>query len=156
MTGVMLLQASDCAAMAALHASAFPQDEAWSLSAFKTLLVLPSVRAFGIGDAAGLDALCIVQVAAGDGEILTLATAPSVRRKGYASALLKAAGQILGQLGTGRFLLEVAADNHVARAFYLTLGFKTDGRRKNYYKRLDGVRIDAILLSRSIAGQTDP
>ena len=96
----------------------------------------------------------VAQVVAGEAEILTLATDPEARRQGFAQRLLAQMEKRLHPSGLSKWLLDVAADNQGARAFYEALGFQTDGRRKDYYKRLEGSRVDAILMSKPVGGQT--
>ena len=52
------------------------------------------------------------------------------------------------ELRPEKSMLDVAADNLGAIAFYESLGFFAEGRRIGYYKRLEGNRIDAILMTK--------
>lgn len=153
MSGVCVLRKDDSARMAVLHQSAFPEGEAWNQSAFEELLAMPSTRAFGVEADKGLKGLLVLQVAVDTADILTLCAAPAHRRQGLAGQLLTAASQILSTKGVERFVLDVATDNESAIAFYKAHGFTQDGVRKDYYKRLDGRRVDAMLMSRPVAGQ---
>lgn len=153
MSGVCVLRADDAARMATLHKAAFPDGEAWDTRAFEDLLALATTHAYGIEADIGLKALLVLQVAVETAEILTLGVSPHLRRQGLAGDLLRGAARILGTKGVERFVLDVAADNARAISFYCAQGFSQDGVRKNYYKRLDGRRVDAMLLSRPIAGQ---
>lgn len=153
MSGVCVLTIEDAERMAVLHKAAFPEGEQWDAAAFADLLALPSTHAYGIGADIGLKGLLVLQVAVDTADILTLAIAPAHRRQGFAGQLLIAAAQILGMKGFERFVLDVAADNDSAIAFYRAHGFIEDGVRKNYYGRLDGRRVDAMLMSRPVAGQ---
>ena len=151
--GVIVLRPDDAARMAFLHKAAFGEVQAWREAAMAELLQLSSVLALGVEGEIGLCALVLIQRAASDAEILTLGVAPTARRQGLASGLIRAAAAMLGQRGTARLLLDVAADNTGAITFYAQLGFGEDGRRKAYYRREDGPRVDAVLMSRSVAGQ---
>lgn len=153
MNAVTILKRDDAGAMAALHMAAFAAEEAWDSKAFETLLAQPSVMAMGIEADIGLRAIIAVQVAVETADILTLGVGPQHRRQGLASTLLKRAAQITGMKGVTRFLLDVAADNHGAIEFYKAEGFTQDTIRKNYYTRSGGQAVDAILMSRSVAGQ---
>lgn len=153
MDGVCLLKSEDAARMAALHKAAFPAGEAWDQLAFEGLLALPTTHAYGIEADIGLKAQLVLQVAVETAEILTLGVSPHWRRQGLAGELLQGAAQILGTKGVERFVLDVATDNAGAISFYSAQGFVQDGARRNYYKRLDGRFVDAMLLSRPIAGQ---
>ena len=139
---------------AALHARAFPIEEAWTAADFADLLSLSTTEAEELTSDGALVSFLVAQVVAGEAEILTLATEPEARRQGFAQRLLAQMEKRLRPSGLSKWLLDVAADNQGARAFYEALGFQTDGRRKDYYKRLEGRRVDAILMSKPVGGQT--
>ena len=86
----------------------------------------------------------LVRAAADELEILDLAVALAVRRRGIARRLLEAVRK--SHPGLPRIHLEVRASNVDAIAFYRSEGFVKAGRRKAYYR--DPVE-DAILLSRA-------
>ena len=92
------------------------------------------------------DGFVLLQVAADEAEILTLAVRSSARRRGTGSRLVVAAGVRASAMGARRLFLEVAEDNAAARALYATLGFEPAGRRRRYYARKDGPAVDALLL----------
>jgi ribosomal-protein-alanine N-acetyltransferase len=126
------------AALAAIHAAAFPPREAWGEGMFSQQLALPGV--FGLIDDRG--GMVLARVAAGEGELLTLAVSPPARRQGVASALLKAAlAQVIAQ-GGRTMVLEVATGNATALALYRRHGFARVGHRRHYYADLS----DALVL----------
>ena len=125
-------------ALAAIHAAAFPPQEAWGKGMLSQQLALPG--AFGLIDDRG--GMVLARVAADEGELLTLAVAPSARRQGIATALLKAALQRVIARGGKTMVLEVAAGNVTALALYRRYGFVTVGRRRRYYADLS----DALIL----------
>ncbi|MEM9572810.1 MAG: GNAT family N-acetyltransferase [Pseudomonadota bacterium] len=143
------------AEMADLHAACFAAQETWSSGAFSDVLSLPTTYARGIFEADRLRAFALIQFVAGDAEILTLATAPEARQRGLAREILQSLQEELAPLGLEKWLLEVAADNSGAITFYQRLGFQTDGERRNYYKRLEGGAVNAILMSKP-AGRQAP
>ena len=149
---VHLLTAGDAAACAVLHEACFTEGDNWSAFSFRDMLSQPSTLGLATGAGGALDGFVLFQRTPPDAEMLTLAVAPDKRRNGLASLLLKHAGQLLGQYGTDRLLLDVAADNQGAIAFYTAHGFTQDGRRKAYYNRPGGA-VDALLMSRPLAGQ---
>ncbi len=132
-------------ALAALHAEAFGAP--WSAEAFAALLAQP-----GVVLEAEPDGFVLIQTAADEAEILTLAVRPAARRKGVATALIETAARRADQAGAGRLFLEVAEDNLGAQALYARLGFELVGRRPRYYARPDGPAVDALLLARNLAG----
>ncbi|NQY96026.1 MAG: GNAT family N-acetyltransferase [Henriciella sp.] len=144
---------ADSARMANVHRAAFSGDRAWSAQQFEDLLNQTSIRARGIAERGAIQAFVLFQIAVDQVEILTIATAPSARRQGFASALLADTENRLMREGVVNWWLEVAEDNLGAVKFYQSLGFKSDGRRPNYYKRLEGNRVDAILMSKPMARQ---
>ena len=154
---IQRLSLSDASEAAELHARAFPAHEAWSEAAICEELNLPTVTAWGIrgGERRKIVAMILVQRAASDAEILTLASDPDHRRKGLAAALIEHSRQHLSSLGVERLLLDVAADNLGALALYQSREFAVDGRRKRYFARPGGIPADCILMSLSIAGQTN-
>jgi ribosomal-protein-alanine N-acetyltransferase len=87
---------------------------------------------------------------AGEAEILTLAVAPTHRRRGLGRALLEAAMGVCGTLGAETMFLEVAADNAAAIALYEAAGFAPAGRRKAYYARPGRAAVDALVLRREL------
>jgi ribosomal-protein-alanine N-acetyltransferase len=138
MTAVAEATVADAPALAALHAQCF--DDAWDAAAFAALLAGPGVQAFMAADGAFI----VVRAAGGEAEILTLATAPHLRRRGHARALVRAAAAWAAREAKHMFL-EVAADNAAALALYTGLGFARAGRRPGYYVRL-GDAADALIL----------
>jgi ribosomal-protein-alanine N-acetyltransferase len=139
--------------MAGLHLDAFPPGESWGVDQFEDLIAQDSVIARGIIQDGQLVSLILIQIAADQAEILTLATAPGQRRNGLAGTLLDQVEAELVQRGTAVWLLDVAADNAPGLEFYARNGFSTDGRRHGYYQRVEGKRVDAILMSKPMARQ---
>lgn len=151
--GIAELTLADSVEMAQVHSIAFPREQAWGTPQIEDLLRQASVRARAIKQQGQIQSFLLFQTAADQAEILTLATAPSARRRGLAAALLADTESDLGGDGISTWLLDVAEDNSGAIAFYRTLGFKADGRRAKYYKRAAGIRVDAILMSKPMARQ---
>jgi [ribosomal protein S18]-alanine N-acetyltransferase len=126
------------AILAAVHATAFPPRERWSLDAISLQLALPGV--FGFLHPRG--GMLLARVAGDEAEILTLAVEPRIRRRGVATALLTKVLAEARQRGARAVLLEVSVGNAAARALYGRAGFTEVGRRPRYYA--DGS--DAIIL----------
>lgn len=130
-------------ALAALHAEAF--ETSWSAEAFACLMGQP-----GIALRSEQDGFILLQTAADEAEILTLAVRPCARRQGLATRLVEAAVTQVMSEGVSRLFLEVAEDNGPARALYSRLGFAQVGRRPRYYARAGGQTVDALLLARNL------
>jgi [ribosomal protein S18]-alanine N-acetyltransferase len=132
--------------LAALHAEAF--DKPWDAGEFARLLALDAAFAILAGDAAPLG--FVMGWAPGDeAEILTLAVAASVRRRGVGNGLVNAAIAAALIVGAKSMVLEVAEGNAAARALYARLGFEQIARRGAYYER-GGRREDALVLRRML------
>jgi ribosomal-protein-alanine N-acetyltransferase len=133
----------DGAALAALHRTCFARP--WDAPSFASLLAHDQRAALGVWAADGLDGFIVLQHAADEAEILTLAVAQAARRSGLASQLLAAGASWAKQFGVRHWHLEVAADNHAALALYTTHGFAEIGRRAGYYEN-----VDAVLMQRDL------
>ncbi len=128
--------------MAAIHADSFRGGEAWGVDAMRLQLGLPG--AFGLLEPCG--GMILLRVVAGEAEVLTLAVARLVRRRGLATDLLAAAMRECGRRGAVSIVLEVSKDNDAARALYAAAGFRQVGVRRRYYR--DGS--DALILRAAI------
>jgi ribosomal-protein-alanine N-acetyltransferase len=141
---------ADPALLAMLHAAA--ADEPWNAAEMAALLASPGVSSLvAMADDGAPAAFILCRLAAGEAEILTLASLPGHRRQGLASALLLAAEILLSDQGASRLFLEVAEDNTAARALYARAGFHGVGRRRAYYAR-GQERVDALVLRRDLHG----
>ena len=89
--------------------------------------------------------LAIVQILLDEGYITNVAVRPECRRKGIAGKLL----QVFLDFAQGNQLafltLEVRASNYDAIALYGSRGFRSVGRRKNYYEH---PKEDAIIMTK--------
>ena len=135
--------------LAGIARAAFDGHEsAWSPGDF-ILLGSPPKAAMIVDDGFS-EALLIMRMAADEAEILNFGVVPSARRKGLGRELVEAAVVLARQFGIKRIFLEVAIDNAAARALYAGNGFSQAGRRKDYYLRPGGTRVDALILARDI------
>ncbi len=129
--------------LAIIHASAFPEDEAWGPDAIALSLELPG--AFGLLRAGA--GMILARVVAGEAEVLTLAVAEPARRRGVGAALLHAAMTEAAARGAAAMFLEVSTRNAAARTLYARAGFNEVGRRAGYYA--DGS--DALVLRAALS-----
>lgn len=99
----------------------------------------------GEGEVAGYAGL---QVVLDEGTVTNIAVRPDCRRRGVAGRLL----QVFLDFARGNRLafltLEVRASNYDAIALYGSRGFRSAGRRKNYYEH---PREDAIIMTRDFS-----
>ncbi|MEO1100386.1 MAG: GNAT family N-acetyltransferase [Pseudomonadota bacterium] len=145
MSEVVTLTTDDTDRMAALHRACF--DKPWDKAAFRDLLALPGALAVGLVQDGELVSFVLSSMVAGEADILTIATHPDARRKGYGRTVLEDWLRASAALGAARATLDVAADNDSAISLYESFGFKQDGRRPNYYRHADGTQVDAVLYS---------
>lgn len=134
---------------AAVHEDAFAHP--WDTAAFADLLALPTVfggLASRDGEPAGM---VLVQVAADEAEILTIAVRPGWRRHRVATALLAWVAGRLQERRVARLFLEVAVDNAAARRLYERAGFRTVATRRNYYAPAGGLGADAVVMAVDVA-----
>jgi ribosomal-protein-alanine N-acetyltransferase len=126
---------ADVTELARLHALCF--EDAWNAKALEDLLKTPGTSAF-----AASDGFILIRLAGDEAEVLTIAVAPTARRKGKASALLDEAMRDAAGRGAHTMFLEVATSNEAASALYKRFGFREVGRRKAYYAPSE----DALIL----------
>ena len=96
-----------------------------------------------------------LQVILDEGYITNVAVRPECRRNGIAGKLLQVFLDF-GQANHLAFLtLEVRASNYDAIALYGSRGFRSVGRRKNYYEH---PKEDAIIMTKELTedGTSDP
>ena len=91
----------------------------------------------------------IVLAGGGSADIVSVAVAPELLRRGVATRLLLFALADLAGEGVEEITLEVAVDNVPARALYERLDFREFGRRPGYYRR-DRELVDALVMRRTL------
>lgn len=128
--------------LARVHAAAFVQGRPWTQAEFAALLSSPHVA---LTTRPG--GFALTRTVAGESELLTIAVDPSCQRKGIASALMH---DWLEGIEADSAFLEVAADNHPARALYEAFQFTEVGQRPAYYLRKDAPSVDALVLRRDL------
>ena len=132
--------------LAALHQDGF--DSPWTAQAFVDLLSQETVTGWFAGKSEPVGFI-LIQTAAEESEILTLAVASSHRRCGIARKLVAQALSESRDASVAIFHLEVAEVNTAAIALYQGAGFAPSGRRPNYYSKT-GEAVDAILMTKSL------
>jgi [ribosomal protein S18]-alanine N-acetyltransferase len=93
----------------------------------------------------------ISRLAADEAEILSVAVATAQRGRGYSRSLLN---QHLGHLagrGIRRVFLEVEENNEPAVRLYQRAGFRTVGRREQYYRDANGAKLNALVMQRDLS-----
>jgi ribosomal-protein-alanine N-acetyltransferase len=135
------------AELAAVHAQAF--EAPWTMLDIADLFDTP-----GVSGLLALDelpaAMMLWRTVLEEAEILTIATAPAMRRQGLARALVEAAAGAARLQGAAVMFLEVAVDNLAAIGLYRSLGFEQVGVRAGYYDRGALGRADALVMRRTL------
>lgn len=141
------LELADIAEAAALTQEAVARGAArWSAADYERLARGEFPERFSVAaeePPGRLAGLLVASVVPPTGEILNLAVAAPLLRKGLGTALVEEAARRMAPAGAERVWLEVRASNGVALAFYGRLGFRETGRRRGYYRDPEE---DALLL----------
>jgi ribosomal-protein-alanine acetyltransferase len=141
-TGIRAMSPSDVAALLSILAESL-EASTWSEA---SLLESFSSGSSWVAERDGrVVGFLIGRVAADEFEILNVAISRSHRRRGIASALVKAALEWSRTAGARRAYLEVRTSNEVAIGLYERHGFTVCGRRARYYQHPVE---DAVVLSR--------
>jgi len=127
---------ADCVVLSEIHASSFKR--AWSDAEFEALLSQPGVHAllaeyhrrFGSRAPAGF---ILYRLAADEAEILSVAVAPTYRRRGVGKTLMENTLRQVYRAGAQSIHLEVEDSNHAAIRLYRGVEFRESGRRPGYY-----------------------
>lgn len=132
--------------LSALHAECF--SDQWNAKSFQDLLNTPAISgvlAVQAKTQTPTGFLLIQSLGEEGAEIVLIATRPEFQRQGVARQLLDAI-----PARTGHVFLEVSEDNRPAIEFYKKTGFEEVGRRKNYYKRDNATRTDALIMKKAL------
>jgi ribosomal-protein-alanine N-acetyltransferase len=135
----------DAEAMAAIHASV--ATPGWSVQDFVGWLKRDNAFAVLAEDGGEPVAFALALGAGDDADILMIATASQMQRRGAARAALRAAGGEAARRRFARLVLEVARNNAPALGLYRSEGFVEIGVRPGYYRQAGGL-VDAIVLAR--------
>ncbi len=143
--GILIRAAGPGAAglLAEIHKECF--SDAWPAGSMATLLGMPGVAALVAAIGEQPAGLAIGRLAADEGEVLTIATRPALRRRGIGRHLLSALIREMAGRGARSVFLEVSAGNPPAMALYGAAGFAEVGRRARYYAD-SGNGTDALIL----------
>lgn len=143
--------ARDVATVDTLMAAAFDArfGEAWTRNQCTGVLAMPGVRltlAYADDKPAGF---AMVRTVADEAELLLLAVDPAFRRRGFATALLRAVIAEGQAAGIADLHLEVRAGNDAVK-LYMAQGFAKVGERRGYYRGKSGQVYDAHTYSRRL------
>lgn len=137
---------ADVARMARIHQASF--EKAWDAAELRRFM--EGGGALVVEHRAAVAGFLLFRKVLDEAEILTFAVEKDQRGYGLGGKLMEAfIGQMQGE-GVVRVFLEVAEDNPGARRLYARAEFIETGRRKGYYQRWHGKRVDAVLMERKI------
>lgn len=149
--GLTRLTADDGAAIADLHREDFVRP--WTADEFSGLLDQDTVFGFLAHETGrgreGPVGFVLARLAAGEGEILTVAVARSHRRFGLGWKLMDAVLRELHAERAESLFLEVDETNAPALALYRRLAFREVGKRPRYYPGDEGPR-GALVMRRDL------
>ena len=130
------MSGDDLSRAAEIHAEGF--SHAWDDGTIAGMLSGKGMRALAVRPASGRDrsigAFLIYRMSADEAEIITIATAKSMRRQGAAALLMDELVRRCLAERMAWIFLEVDAVNTAALGLYRRLGFREVGRRKGYYQ----------------------
>jgi ribosomal-protein-alanine N-acetyltransferase len=110
-------------------------SQPWS----KSSLELLTKEGIGVGMVCSKDGkVCAyggMIVAVDEGQITNIATHPDYRRQGYGRAIVEALVKHARMNGLDSISLEVRESNRAAIDLYTKLGFKVEGKRKDFYTK---------------------
>lgn len=123
--------------------------EAWTHNQVLGLMAMPGVwlmiAELG-GEAAGF---ALSRRVLDEAELLLLATAPHLRRRGVAAALLRSVASDALNQGARSLHLEVRDGNEAVK-LYRSAGFSKVGERRLYYRGPNGQAFDALTYRREL------
>lgn len=115
-----------------IERASFPTP--WTEGMFRQQLLLGDIAVNLVAEARRMViGYAVSWVASDEIHLLSIAVAPSERRRGYASGLL---GEVIrrgAKMGAGTVILEVRTGNAAAQKFYERRGFTVISIRRRYY-----------------------
>ena len=128
--------------IAALYAACFPNDRnLWSVDAIAQFRRHKSSVIFEKPSAA-----LLLQTVMDEAEIVSIFVSPANQQQGEGASLLSDAIEYCLKHGIRSLFLEVAADNQSALKLYKKFNFEQMGKRKAYYARTNGSKVDALTM----------
>ena len=135
--------------LSAIHGECFPHY--WDPEAFTDFFGVKGTFALLAeneqGEAMGM---MVVRPQFEQADILTIAVRPTFQRRGIARELVAIALEKAREMGAKKLFLEVEDGNKAAVLLYENAGFTHAGRRKLYYRQLNGTFTDALVMQRKL------
>jgi ribosomal-protein-alanine N-acetyltransferase len=142
---------ADLDAVDALMIAAFDAEygEAWTRAQLDSVMAMPGVWLTLARDGRRVVGFSLHRIILDEAELLLLAITPDMRRRGIARGLIERGCSEARSTGARRLHLEVREGNP-ATALYEAAGFAPAGRRREYYRGVNGHISDALTLSRDL------
>jgi ribosomal-protein-alanine N-acetyltransferase len=139
----------DARAIAQLHGASFHRG--WGEGEVEQLLAERNVLAHSLRAGRTLAGFIMSRLAADEAEILSVAIDETWRGRGLSrSLLLTHLGHLAGR-GIRAVFLEVEENNVPAVRLYQRAGFRTVGRREQYYRGRNGQLLNALVMQRDLS-----
>jgi len=146
------LTVADSEAVSVLHREDFVRP--WTDGEFAALLEQDTVFGYAAREtghgAKPPVGFVLARLAAGEGEILTVAVARAHRRQGLGWQLMDAVLRELHAQRADALFLEVDETNAPAIGLYRRLGFRQVGHRPNYYRSTEHGPTGALVMRRDL------
>ncbi len=136
--------APDAPDLAALHAQALPPG--WPAADLAASCNNANRIVLKALDGAALVGFAVLQFAADEAEILSIAVSGEARRQGVASSIMEASIAACQKKLISYIYLEVAEGNGAAQKLYEKFGFKLLAHRKNYYQAARSAPVTALIM----------
>lgn len=121
--------------------------EAWTRSQCAGILPMAGVTLrLAQRDDGKVVGFALLRAIAEEAELLLIAVDPAAQQGGIGAALVQDFVALAMKLGARRLHLEVR-DGNTAIVLYERAGFRLVGRRRDYYRGLDGHKRDALTLA---------
>lgn len=135
---------ADAGELSELHAVALPPG--WSAEALSAYCGQAARIVLKAVDISGLLGFAVLQFAADEAEILTIAVRRANQNQGVGSQLMRAAVALFQERSVSHVYLEVEEGNAPALALYEKSGFRIFARRHNYYRKDNGGATTALIM----------
>ena len=151
MINVVEGDARDISAIMPIMEDAFDPafGEAWTAAQCLSTLAMPGCRLLLAKGGELVCGFAMTRWVLDTEELLMIGVAQSMQRQDAGSELLREVVRLANEEGRSQLFLEVR-DGNAAYDFYARFGFQPIGRRKQYYKGINGDRPDAITMTLNI------
>lgn len=148
MTRLVQARSGDLDAVMEIMTTAFDDQygEAWTRSQCAGILPMSGVKLILAEEEEENSRPCgfsLYRTIAGDAELLLLAVSPEAQGRGIGRLLLSQFIDDAKKNGANKIHLEVREGNRAIR-LYRSTGFAPAGRRRNYYRGVNGIQRDAL------------